>query len=374
MPISEKNNCSTTPNINSADLISLNNIVWDSVDPISDCFNICRFDPITPLIVDITNYICQILKDIDISGVVLSQEFINKLGTKDKNIANLFQLLFDNQTTLKDLIESIENEVDTINNLNVNWNCIANPGSTTINQGIQLIINSFCNLKADYEAFKTDIVNDVNGDISSALDNLISSTQPNRVIKPVSGSTKYRLRGFVPPHCPIAYVGPLTNFDSTGKGIGSMDGWYLCNGNNGTFDLRGYTIVCAVQGMGGTNLLHPRVNPGSNDGQGNYALGNVVGSIRRTLNANNLPSHTHSATSIVVDPGHTHPYTNWPNKGIKGKGDGDATSNHTATTQTTGISYTGISVGTTVHANVTSNTPFDLRSPLKAAYYIQMID
>ena len=66
--------------------------------------------------------------------------------------------------------------------------------------------------------------------------------------------------------------------------IGSIPaGWYLCNGSNGTPDLRDRFVV----GAGSTYAV---------DATGGSADAIVV-------------SHTHTATSAVTDPGNTHTYT-----------------------------------------------------------------
>jgi hypothetical protein len=57
-------------------------------------------------------------------------------------------------------------------------------------------------------------------------------------------------------------------------------GWFLCDGSNSTPDLRNRFVV----GAGST-----------------YAVGATGGSANATL-----VSHTHTATSVVTDPGHTH--------------------------------------------------------------------
>jgi microcystin-dependent protein len=63
--------------------------------------------------------------------------------------------------------------------------------------------------------------------------------------------------------------------------IGSIPaGWVLCNGSNGTPDLRNRFVV----GAGST-----------------YAVDATGGSADSVL-----PTHTHSATSVVTDPGHVH--------------------------------------------------------------------
>ena len=105
--------------------------------------------------------------------------------------------------------------------------------------------------------------------------------------------------------------------------IGSVPtGWYLCDGTNGTPDLRDRFIVGA-----GTS----------------YAVGATGGSKDAIL-----VSHTHTATSTstVTDPGHFHTIQ------VSGTGSGNpSNTNSGASTASTGTKTTGITVATT-----TSNT------------------
>lgn len=67
-------------------------------------------------------------------------------------------------------------------------------------------------------------------------------------------------------------------------------GWVLCNGSNGTPDLRDRFIIGASQDSGGV------------------ARTNVTGSLTQTGGSKDsiVVSHTHTASSSVTDPGHTH--------------------------------------------------------------------
>ena len=108
------------------------------------------------------------------------------------------------------------------------------------------------------------------------------------------------------PYSVVPYFGPLSNFNGTGAGTGDWLKIYLCNGQNGTPDLRGRTLVGTTTGMFGGPLA-PAVDfniPGS--GNPNYTLGSVVGANQVTLGVTQIPSHTHVATAVVTDPGHTH--------------------------------------------------------------------
>ena len=159
-------------------------------------------------------------------------------------------------------------------------------------------------------------------------------------------------------------------------------GWALCNGSNGTPDLRDRFIV----------------------GAGNsYAVAATGGSASTTLATTNLPAHTHSmslsgtsgsagghlhsATSSVYDPGHNHTV---PDYAI-GAGTGLYSSYYagyaqTQVTETTSTAYTGTSVSTAIAAvgdhshsisltgttgSVGSATSIDNRPPFYALCFIQ---
>jgi microcystin-dependent protein len=81
-----------------------------------------------------------------------------------------------------------------------------------------------------------------------------------------------------------------------GNGHPLVDGtpdtnWYICNGANGTPDLRNRFLI----GAGGS-----------------YSIGDTGGSTSSTLTEDNLPSHNHSISATTDDAGlHVHTYYNW---------------------------------------------------------------
>lgn len=86
-----------------------------------------------------------------------------------------------------------------------------------------------------------------------------------------------------PPGGIIMYSGAW-NFDDTGLGIGSLVGWALCNGNNGTPNLSNKFV------MGTTD---------------SSSLNNTGGTNSYSLTTNQLPSHDH--TFVTASAGaHTH--------------------------------------------------------------------
>jgi len=112
-------------------------------------------------------------------------------------------------------------------------------------------------------------------------------------------------------------------------------GWYLCDGTNGTPDLRNSFIV----GAGNT-----------------YAVGATGGTADAIV-----VSHTHTAT--VTDPGHSHQYQYNAGTGIYQGGTTYGAGNNTTSPATTGISVSNASAGT---SGTNQNLP-----PYYALAYIQ---
>jgi microcystin-dependent protein len=106
------------------------------------------------------------------------------------------------------------------------------------------------------------------------------------------------------PFAVVPYFGSLSNFNGTGAGLGLWDRIFLCNGLNGTPDMRGRVPVGTIVGVGGGNLS-AAVNP-SNVANPNYSVGQTLGANEITLGVTQIPSHTHTPTVTVNDPEHTH--------------------------------------------------------------------
>ena len=127
--------------------------------------------------------------------------------------------------------------------------------------------------------------------------------------------------------------------------IGSVPaGWYLCDGTNGTPDLRNRFVV----GAGST-----------------YSVSQTGGSTDAIV-----VSHTHTATSAVTDPGHTHQIDSGNARTLQGGGLGISTPG-SATTSATGSNTTGITVATTVASAGTSGTNANLPPYYALAYVMK---
>ncbi len=121
-------------------------------------------------------------------------------------------------------------------------------------------------------------------------------------------------------------------------------GWYLCNGSNGTPDLRDRFVV----GAGST-----------------YSVAATGGSANAIV-----VSHNHTATSTVTDPSHAH--NTYPGNGTVNIGTyvaGAEVRGGTIVYNSTETATTGITVGTTVASSGSSGTNANL-PPYYALAYI----
>jgi hypothetical protein len=123
-------------------------------------------------------------------------------------------------------------------------------------------------------------------------------------------------------------------------------GWLLCDGTNGTPDLRDRFII----------------------GAGNTYAVNATGGSADAI----VVTHTHTATSVVTDPGHTHTIPILSGTGGEGANGNSLTRTNGTTTfdETSNSNTTGITVATTNANAGVSGTNANL-PPYYALAYIQ---
>jgi hypothetical protein len=148
-------------------------------------------------------------------------------------------------------------------------------------------------------------------------------------------TTAFAIANGIPSGCIVMWSGSIASIPS---------GWLLCNGSSGTPDLRDRFIV----GAGST-----------------YAVAATGGSANATL-----VSHTHTATSVVTDPGHIHSAeiyyqdTTQPLNSFRASNDSSPRG-----TDNTNTATTGITVATTNSTEGSSATNANL-PPYYALAYI----
>ena len=132
-------------------------------------------------------------------------------------------------------------------------------------------------------------------------------------------------------------------------------GWVLCNGQNGTPDLRDKFIVGA--------------------GSSKYPVGNTGGAETVTLTVGQMPKHNHATSSIASAGAHTHEY--WfddegggtgPN-GIYPQGDGGITTDKKQSTLTAGAHSHSLSI-----IENGNNEAHENRPPYYALCFIMKVD
>jgi hypothetical protein len=231
---------------------------------------------------NLTNSYCTIILD-------------NSPVTSPTKLDEIVDALVGAVCSLQSQVEDVNTVASEVANHAYTLGCLSGSTTGTVNT-LQLVINTLCTVKSDLAALSTDV--DTNYVKLADFNSLVSAY--------LSGSTISNQQYVkMVPYTIVEYYGPLTNFDSTGKGLSAngFDKIYICNGLNGTPDKRGRVSVGAISGVpGGT--LDTAVDPATS-GNPNYAKGDKAGNNSIVLTASQLPSHTHGAT--VSDPGHVHP-------------------------------------------------------------------
>ena len=139
----------------------------------------------------------------------------------------------------------------------------------------------------------------------------------------------------------------------SGSVLAIPTGWALCDGTDGTPNLRNRFVV----GVGVNST---------------YDIGDTGGGTA-TLSVANMPSHNHSATSTststVTDPGHSHDYAGV----VPSSGQGVSSRNSVPSTKSTTTETTGITVDTSTSTTIGyagSGTAFNIIPKYYALAYI----
>lgn len=278
------------------------------------------------------------------------------LFDSDKTLKSIVQALITRVCSLTSSVSSIQSSIGSPYSFDVD--CLDTlSSSSSKDEIIQAVITKVCEINTALSTISEDYVksSDLNTLIANYLDGL-SGDVTEQYLKAI-------------PYVAYEYYGPLTNFDSTGKGLTSAGytKMYLCNGANNTPDKRGRTAVGAIAGVPGGSL-DAAVDPSLPANAGlNYALKDKFGASSIILSVPELPSHTH----IITDPGHLHTYFTILTQG-GGVGAGLANShshaNEAIPNKSTSKATTGITVNSTGNSQPHSNL-----QPGIACYFIMFI-
>lgn len=254
------------------------------------------------------------LPSVDLSQCDVLQEFV-ACCSNNNSLIGIIDVLIKGICSVQANVEEVNSSLTSKLALSLNQKCLTIPNPTSLNSVLQAIIDSNCALKTAFESaftsistptLSTTIINQISNDTVTKVFSQISSNGGYGLKKTGTGASQtIQLTGMVPPRCPIFYIGSLSNFDTTGKGIESAGygGWYILNGNNNTPDMRGYVAGGATNVQG--PALQSAVDPTTNlDPSYATSVGDRKGVVKQTLQSQNIPAHTHT----LPDLSHTHTY------------------------------------------------------------------
>ena len=224
----------------------------------------------------------------------LISQYLPPSGTISLN--NIISAIFQSICNLDTQVSGIKDELDALN-ADYTTGCLegVTPSSNT-HDILQAAIDKLCSIDSAFVAFVLDVttnyvkIEDLNTLIQAYLDSISpSNLQKNKMV----------------PYIAYEYYGPLSNFDINGAGTGEWVDVYLCNGNNGTPDKRGRVAVGVTDGTMGGGAMSSVVNPAT-PGNPVYTLAGTNGQNNVTLNLNQIPTHSHTATATSISEPHSH--------------------------------------------------------------------
>ena len=330
---------------------------------------ICPGDPLSNFEAAIAAEVIGILDGtgIEPAGVTVSCTFLQDIiGVASPTLSNLLQMLVTASCTLKELIDEINDQIDS--NPVFNTSCLtglsANPTRDDI---LQATVTLLCSVNATVAAIPTTYVK--LSDLTTLVTQIINNINGG-------GGTVVQNNTKMIPYTAVAYFGPLSNFDAQGVGVTSLgfEKIYMCNGANGTPDLRGRTVVGAIRNVPGGGALDAAVDPTVSPNNPNWAVNDKAGETYHTLVVPEIPSHPHT----LNDPGHKHNIlgivggdNNDNNNTIRFAG-GDKPNDQSGffftNTQACQLATTGITVN-----NTGGSQPHINIQPSIASYYIMYI-
>jgi len=214
---------------------------------------------------------------------------------KDLSIVDISKALIEAACDLQEQVDAVVADIAVLN-ADYTIGCLTGvTASSDTHAIVQAVITKLCQVQVDLTALALNVstnyvsIANINSYIQAYLNSISSSTLVSNKMVPYSA---------------VPYFGPLSYFNGTGAGTGDWAKIYLCNGQNGTPDLRGRTLVGVTTGMFG-GPLDPEVDP-ANPANPNYTITTEVGANEVFLSSTQIPAHTHIATAVATVTPATH--------------------------------------------------------------------
>ena len=159
-------------------------IVWSG--PTIDCLGICPGQTLNKVTNIIATKVCELAAPLDLSTLTLqcALDIFNREENGNRTLANVLQLLADNDCGLKELIDGLQAQIDGLSqdNLVLDLKCLAEKDSfgnlLPYNQEtvLQSLINHICDLELEVDGIGGKIT-DLQDQIDEIKDNLPSSDE-----------------------------------------------------------------------------------------------------------------------------------------------------------------------------------------------------
>ena len=307
----------------------------------------------------ITTYLLTVMNGTGIFPVIDSQlvctlvsGYLPSQGTI--TLVDILIALVESACDLQTQVTAVANQLTTLED-DYTVSCLSVSASAGTHAILQTVITFVCSLSSNLIALSASLADYV---AIADLDGYITAYLAGNV------STKYYTR--MVPFTVVEYYGGLGNFDASGKGIGNWEKIYLCNGENGTPDKRGFSPVGAINMVGAVPLDTKVIGL-------TYTSWGAYGDKQVTLGLTQIPSHTHATTSTITDPGHKHTYTSStddnaqsPTTYIEGS------QYYQAEQQSVDSAQTGITVNVS-NSYTGGGQAHDNIPPVRATYYVMYI-
>jgi len=239
-------NCNTIDTNSCTDIISSTCVLWMG-DAFED-LEICKGDNLTEVLDIVLSTLDDITKGLGITLAYLDFtdcDFLDDIqGVLPKTLENVMKTFFEAICTLKtELDAEVAKSTAYTTTEGYTLGCLsplADPcdGPVVFHTLIQAIITKLCALNTQFESIADtimDITEEIVGNFITAGG--VKSAGGNGIAYTGTGATgKAVIAALVPPNSPILYIGSTSFFDVSGVGLPNTpyQGWYLCNGNNGT--------------------------------------------------------------------------------------------------------------------------------------------
>ena len=236
---------------------------------------------------------------IDLSPTVVCNLVQQYLPTcKDLSIVDISKALIQAACDLQLQVNAINATLATLN-ADYTIGCLTGvTASSDTHAIVQAVINKLCQVQVDLTTLALDL--DTNYVRYDELDELIQAY--------LNASTSGAISNRMVPYAVVPYFGPITFFDSSGAGTGDWNRIFLCNGNNGTPDLRGRALTGVINGVPGPTMS-PAVDPAVSSANPNYSLFSTAGANQITLTSTQIPIHTHANTATAVSTAQQHAHS-----------------------------------------------------------------